>query len=217
MRKNELMERMCACGIVPVFRTENISRVIPTVKACYEGGIPFGEFTMTMPGVLRLLEKAVAELPAEVTLGIGTVLDGATARSAICAGAKFIVAPSLSAETMQMCHRYGVMVVPGVMTPTEITQAMELGAEVVKIFPASCVTPMFFRLMKGVFPQVRYVASGRLTVENAAEFVAAGADIVSCLGEGLDAEAFKQGDFEKIKQAAVKFLDVVQKAKKGGK
>ncbi|MBN1343591.1 MAG: bifunctional 4-hydroxy-2-oxoglutarate aldolase/2-dehydro-3-deoxy-phosphogluconate aldolase [Phycisphaerae bacterium] len=203
---SNITDRICDIGVVPVFRTDRTDRLLPAAKAYHEGGMHVIEFTMTMPEALASIEKGRSELPDDATLGAGTVLDAETARLAILAGAQFIVSPGLAPKVVEMCHRYGVPVVPGAMTPSEIMQALELGVDVIKVFPANIGLPYFADLV-APFPQVRFMAAGGpIPPELAKQYYAAGASVVTVAGQGLDKEAFETGDFGKLTAVVRKYL-----------
>jgi 2-dehydro-3-deoxyphosphogluconate aldolase/(4S)-4-hydroxy-2-oxoglutarate aldolase len=204
--KPDIMGRMCGVGVLPVFRTDRTDRLIGAAKAYYEGGMQVIELTMTMPQALKWVEKARSELPADAVLGAGTVLDAETARMAILAGAQFIVSPGLAPRVIEMCHRYGVPVVPGVMTPSEIMQALDLGVDVIKVFPVNIGLPYFAELI-APFPQVRFMAAGgKMPPELARQYFAAGARVVTIAGQGLDKEAFEAGDFDGLADVVKGYL-----------
>ena len=201
-----IMDRMCDIGVVPVFRTDRTDGLVPAAKAYYEGGMHVIEFTMTMPQALTWIEKGRSELPDDAVLGAGTVLDAETARLAILAGAQFIVSPGLAPKVIELCHRYGVPVIPGAMTPSEIMQAMDLGVDVIKVFPANIGLGYFGDLV-APFPQIRFMAAGGpITPDLAKQYYAAGARVVTIAGQGLDKEAFEAGNFGRLTAVTKQYL-----------
>jgi len=142
-------------GVVAVIRADKAEDLMDVGRALREGGVKFIEITMTVPGALGVIEKAVGALKQEeVYIGAGTVLDAETARLAILAGAAYVVSPVFRPEVIAVCKRYSVTVMPGAMTPTEILNAWEAGADVVKVFPAGVGGPQFFRDLKGPLPHI---------------------------------------------------------------
>ena len=118
-------------GVVAVIRADKAEDLMDVGRALREGGVKFIEITMTVPGALGVIEKAVGALKQEeVYIGAGTVLDAETARLAILAGAAYVVSPVFRPEVIAVCKRYSVTVMPGAMTPTEILNAWEAGADV---------------------------------------------------------------------------------------
>ncbi len=206
-----VMDRMCDIGVVPVFRTDRTDRLVPAARAYYEGGMHVIELTMTMPDALTWIEKGRSGLPEDTTLGAGTVLDAETARLAILAGAQFIVSPGLAPKVIEMCHRYGVPVIPGAMTPSEIMQALDLGVDVIKVFPANIGLGYFADLV-APFPQVRFMAAGGpITPDLATQYYAAGAKVVTIAGQGLDKEAFETGDSDRLTATTKDYLAALRR------
>jgi len=198
-----------ALGII---RVQSAGGLIQIAQALHTGGLECVEITMTTPGALRAIEEASDKLDG-VLMGAGTVLDGPTARQAILAGAQFLVTPTVEPDVIEMAHRYGVAVIPGAMTPTEILTAWELGADMVKIFPASILGPGYLKAVHGPLPQIPLVPTGGITADNAGEFIKAGAAVV-CAGSWLvDKKAVAEGRFEVLTERARQLVEVVQKAK----
>ncbi len=213
MNKQEVIERMCRSGVLPVFRTNDVKNLLPASRAFYDAGIGCVEYTMTMPGALDLIREGAATLPANLLLGMGTAMDGRMVEAAVAAGAKFIASPGLSAEMVEACNRLGVVSVVGTITPTEIMEAMRLKADVIKVFPATSVGPGFFAEVLGPFPGLCLMAAGGMTLANLAQYVAAGARVVTLLGNGLDAAAYASGDCAAITRAARRWVDAVRVAR----
>ncbi len=211
--KKEVIRRMCQSGVLPVFRTTDMRYLLSATQAFYDAGIGCVEYTMTMPDVLSFLREASATLPMDLFLGLGTVLDGRTVDAAVDAGAQFIASPGLNAEMVEACKRRGVASVVGVMTPTEIMEAVRLGADVLKVFPAGAVTPEFFGDVLGPFPELCLMAAGKTVMQNLGAYIEAGAEIVTLLANALDAEAYACGDSAAITRAAKKRVEAVRAAR----
>jgi 2-dehydro-3-deoxyphosphogluconate aldolase/(4S)-4-hydroxy-2-oxoglutarate aldolase len=200
-----------ALGIIRVNQAGDLVRI---AQALYAGGLSCVEITMTTPGALRAIEEAAGELDG-VLMGAGTVLDAATARQAILAGAEFLVTPTLEPDVIEMAHRYGKVVIPGAMTPTEILTAWEMGADMVKVFPASILGPKYLRAVHGPLPQIPLVPTGGITGENAGDFIRAGAAMV-CGGSWLvDKKAVAGGRYEFLTERARILLEAVKNARAG--
>jgi 2-dehydro-3-deoxyphosphogluconate aldolase/(4S)-4-hydroxy-2-oxoglutarate aldolase len=170
---------------------------------------------MTTPGALDVVRLATSQFGKEVLFGVGSVLDAETARAAILAGAQFVVCPTLKVATIEMCHRYSIPVVPGAYTPTEILSAWEAGANAVKVFPASAGGPAYLKAIKGPLPQISLTAVGGVTVDNAADFVRAGADFVGVGGELVNQKLLDVSDFAQITERARAFRMEVDKGRGG--
>jgi len=198
-----------ALGIIRVDQAEGLVRI---AQAIQEGGLDCVEITMTTPGALRAIEEAGGKLEG-VTMGAGTVLDATTARQAILAGAEFLVTPTVELDVIEMAHRYGVVVIPGAMTPTEILTAWEMGADMVKVFPASVLGPSYLKAVRGPLPQIPLVPTGGITADNAGEFICAGAAMVCAGGWLVDKKAVAEGRYEVLTERARKLVEAVQKAR----
>ncbi|MEK4443484.1 MULTISPECIES: bifunctional 2-keto-4-hydroxyglutarate aldolase/2-keto-3-deoxy-6-phosphogluconate aldolase [Niallia] len=209
MDKIEVLAKMKEEKIVAVIRAQNIEQGLRVSEAIRQGGIKFLELTMTIPGALDVIKKLADKYAGEdVIVGAGTVLDPETARLAILAGAKFIVGPNLSPEVITMCHRYRVAVMPGVMSPTEALTAIELGADVIKVFPGGAFGPSIVKDFKGPLPQGNFMPSGGVTVENTAEWIKNGAYAIGT-GSSLTKGA-ATGDYEAVSREAEKFVAIVK-------
>ena len=167
-----------------IIRADDPQLVLAAVHAVAAGGLLSIEFAFNGAEVLNTFRAARTTLPGAIVLGVGTVLDAPTARAAIEAGAQFIVSPTFRREVVETCSAAGVVSIPGASTPTEILAAWEAGADLVKVFPAAVYGPRFFRDVQGPLPDIPLVAVGGITVENAAEYVEAGAVAVG-IGGGL--------------------------------
>ncbi len=146
-----------------------------------------------------------------VLIGAGTVLDPETARACILAGAKYIVSPSLNVETVKLCNRYRIAVMPGVMTVKEAVEALELGVEIIKVFPGNVFGPQLLSSFKGPLPQANFMPTGGVSLDNVKDWIKAGAVAV---GTGGDlTKGAKTGDYELVTETAAKFVEAVKKAR----
>ncbi|MGD7010154.1 bifunctional 4-hydroxy-2-oxoglutarate aldolase/2-dehydro-3-deoxy-phosphogluconate aldolase [Metabacillus sp. 84] len=189
MRKNTIQQS----GVVAVIRGANPETIIPIARALKEGGVTALEITMENPKAIKVIERLKGEFQDEVLVGAGTVLDPESARTAIMAGAKFIFSPTINPETIRMAKRYGVISVPGAMTPTEILAAYEAGADLVKVFPANVLGPDYLKAVAGPLPHIPLMPTGGIGLDNAEAFMRAGAAAVgagSTLADGrMEADA----------------------------
>jgi 2-dehydro-3-deoxyphosphogluconate aldolase/(4S)-4-hydroxy-2-oxoglutarate aldolase len=212
--KAEVSTRLTAIGISPVVRAESTEMGRRAVAAILKGGISVLEITMTVPGAVRMIEELSAEVDPEVIIGAGTVLDAQTARACIDAGAQFIVSPALDLGTIALCGQQGILVMPGVLTPTEVVTAWTAGADFVKIFPAGAVGgASYLKALKAPLPQVKMVPTGGVSLQNAATFIKAGAEALGIGGDLVDTKALREGRDDLITERARLFVDIVQQAK----
>jgi 2-dehydro-3-deoxyphosphogluconate aldolase/(4S)-4-hydroxy-2-oxoglutarate aldolase len=204
-----------ACGVVAVIRLTDATKLSAVVDALAAGGVRALEVTMTVPGAIRLIEQIAGTLPAGFVLGAGTVLDPETARQAILAGARYIVSPVYREGVVRLCHRYDVAAMPGCFTPTEILEAWEAGADIVKVFPATALGPGYFKDVRGPLPQVRLMPTGGVSLANAGEWIKAGAVAIGVGTALVDGKAVAAGRFDVITQAAEQFVAAVAAARSG--
>jgi len=185
-------------GIVAVIRLKDPARVRGVVDALAAGGVRALEVTMTVPRAVDLIRELAPTMPDGFLLGAGTVTDAATARAVIDAGAEFIVGPVFRPDVIAACHDRDVPAIPGCFSPTEILAAHEAGADLVKVFPATALGPTFIRDLRAPLPQVKLMPTGGVTIENAGEWIRAGAAAVGVGSALLDNKAIDSGRFEVI-------------------
>lgn len=212
--KTQVLQRVTDCGVIAIVRMRDSSKLISVADAVHKGGVDVIEFTMTTPNALETLHTLRDATGEEVVLGIGTVLDAETARAAILAGADFLVSPTLNPRVVEMCHRYSKVVIPGAFTPTEILTAWELGADFVKLFPATTVGPGYIKDVLAPLPYIKLIPTGGVDLSNAGDFIRAGAWAVAVGGNLVDASAVERGDFDVLTERARQFAQIVLDAKK---
>jgi 2-dehydro-3-deoxyphosphogluconate aldolase/(4S)-4-hydroxy-2-oxoglutarate aldolase len=211
MQKAEVLKQMRALGLVPVLRAESEAQALALADAIAAGGVTVLEVTMTVPGAIRVMRRLAEDRP-DILIGAGTVLDPETARMCILEGAQFVVSPALKLSTIDMCHRYGIAVLPGALTPTEIVTAWEAGADVVKVFPASSLGgAKYLKSVKAPLPQVELIPTGGVSLSTAAEFLEAGAFALGVGADLVNPRAISDGHPETITESARKYLDIVRK------
>lgn len=210
--KLDILRRITEAGLVAVVRAETADTAMRIADATLAGGCPAIEVTFTVPGAHRVIE-ALAERykPSELILGAGTVLDPETARIAILSGATYVVSPSLNPETVRLCNRYQVPIMPGAMTIRDVIEAMEIGADVIKLFPGEAFGPGIIKAIKGPIPQAPLMPTGGVDVKNVGEWIKAGAVAVGA-GSSLTGGA-KTGDYEAITRTAREFIANIQAAR----
>ena len=212
MRKEEVILKMKKERLVAVVRAESKEQGEHIIDAIIAGGINFIEITMTVPGAIDII-KAMCEKyknTPEVVIGAGTVLDPETARAVILAGASFVVSPGLDVETIKLCNRYRVPMMPGVLSPTEAITALTAGCDIIKVFPGNLVGPAAISSFKGPLPQGDFMPSGGVDVDNVLDWIKAGACAVGT-GSSLTQGA-KTNDYLAITTKAKEFVLAVSKA-----
>jgi 2-dehydro-3-deoxyphosphogluconate aldolase / (4S)-4-hydroxy-2-oxoglutarate aldolase len=214
MEKREIFNRMISEGLIPVVRVASASEAIDVAGALKEGGVSFIEITMSVQGAIDVIKELTKKYKDEIILGAGTVLDPETGRAALLAGAQFIVSPTLNLSLIELSHRYSAVVIPGAMTPTEILNAWNAGADMVKVFPAAQLGgPDYLKALKGPLPQVLLVPTGGVNLQNAGAFIKAGAAALGAGGELVDKKALKEKKFHVIAENARAFLKAIREAR----
>jgi 2-dehydro-3-deoxyphosphogluconate aldolase/(4S)-4-hydroxy-2-oxoglutarate aldolase len=200
-------------GVIAIMRAQSFSELIDAAEAIHAGGLSVIEVTMTTPNALSVITEARKRFRDEVLFGAGTVLDAETARSAILAGAEFIVAPTLNPLTVELCRRYSKVIIPGCLTPTEILKAWELGANFVKVFPADLGGPSYIKAILAPLPQVLLIPTGGVTPETTGAFLKAGAAAVAAGSSLVSQDILDRKDFKLLSERAKLFREEVVKAR----
>ncbi|MBE6835355.1 MAG: bifunctional 4-hydroxy-2-oxoglutarate aldolase/2-dehydro-3-deoxy-phosphogluconate aldolase [Ruminococcaceae bacterium] len=212
MDKERILTRIQDAGIVAVVRAEDTDTAIRITDACIEGGVAAIELTFTVPHADKVIEELAKRYTSdEIILGAGTVLDATTARIAMLSGAEYIVSPALDIDTLKMCNRYRVAMMPGIMSVREGLIAMENGADILKVFPGELFGPKIIKAIKGPIPYAKMMPTGGVNVDNVGEWIKAGAVAVGA-GGALTAGA-KTGDFKKITETAKQFVANIKAAR----
>src|SRR4030095_7853317 len=194
MNKSDVIQRIKDIGVIPVVRTTSAEEAMQAIDAIREGGVSVLEITMTVPGAVGVIEKVASRYGSQALVGAGTVLDPETARACMLAGAQFVVSPSLDLPTIECCRRYGVAVMPGALTPTEVVQAWSAGADFVKIFPAGALGgASYIKALKAPLPQIELVPTGGVSLKTAADFIKAGASALGVGADLVDLQAIRDG------------------------
>ncbi len=164
--------------------------------------------------MLEILSEVRRDLGSKVLLGAGTVLDPETARSALLAGAEFIVSPNVNVDVIRMCKRYDKVSMPGAFTPTEVLTAWDAGADVVKVFPADVGGPPYLRALAGPLPQVRLMPTGGVDLTTLRDFVKAGACAVGLGSALVEKQAVQKGDMARIRDLARQYVELMKSVRK---
>jgi len=212
MQKLKYLNKIVDSGLVVVIRAESADQACRIAEACAEGGVAAMEVTFTVAGALdAIAELAKRHQSGEILIGAGTVLDPETARHAMLAGAQFIVSPSCSAETARMCRRYQIPYMPGAGTSQEVVNAMENGADIVKLFPGEALGPAFVKALLAPLPHAPLMPTGGVSAENAGEWIKAGC-VALGVGGNLTKGA-KTGDYKSITKLSRQLIDNIQAAR----
>jgi 2-dehydro-3-deoxyphosphogluconate aldolase/(4S)-4-hydroxy-2-oxoglutarate aldolase len=198
MERAAVARQLEQLGIVAVIRVKDPDTVRGIASALAAGGVRALEVTMTVPRAVDLIRDLAPRIPDGFLLGAGTVTDAATARAVIDAGASFVVGPVFRLDVLAACHERGVPAIPGCFSPTEILDAHEAGADIIKVFPATALGPQFIKDVRAPLPQVKLMPTGGVTVENAGDWIRAGAVAVGLGSALVDAAAAESGRFEVI-------------------
>lgn len=213
LTRSEIVGAVEASGIVAVIRLDDPDVGLDVVRAIAAGGVTAIEVTMTVPNAVKLIEELAAAFPDTVLLGAGTVVDAATAAAVIRAGARFVVGPVFRPEVIAECHRHDVPAMPGCFSPTEIQNAWDAGADIVKVFPATALGPGFIKDIRAPLPQLKLMPTGGVTRENAGDWIGAGAVAIGVGSALVDSKLVATRQFEVIAERAREFVAVVQQAR----
>jgi 2-dehydro-3-deoxyphosphogluconate aldolase/(4S)-4-hydroxy-2-oxoglutarate aldolase len=211
IQKLVVLNRIIESGLVAIIRADVADHAARIAEACAKGGITVLEITFTVPGAAKIIEALSKEYEGEMIVGAGTVLDPETARIAILSGAQFVVSPALNPDTARLCNRYQVPHMPGTATVKEIIEAMELGAEIIKIFPSEGLGPGFVKAVRSPLPQAQLMPTGGVSLENVTDWIKAG-----CIAVGVSGHltGYKTASDSKIiTDTAKQFLTKIQKAR----
>ena len=211
MAKSDVLARLKSEKVIALIRADSSASLLDCARALSAGGLNCIELTMTTPGAIELCAQVARELP-QVLLGLGTVLDADTARAGIAAGAKFIVTPAVRPTVIAVCREASVPNLSGALTPTEAYTAWELGADIIKIFPAEFFGPAYIKSLKAPFPKIEFMPTGGVTPETVGDFLKAGAFATAAGSALVAAAALKAGDWPAITARAQQFVAAANKA-----
>lgn len=200
-------------GIVAVIRMRDPAKLRAVVDALVDGGVRALEVTMTVPNAVALIRELAPTLPEGFLLGAGTVTDAATVNAVADAGARYVVSPVFRRDVIRACHDRGVAVAPGCFTPTEILDAHDAGADIIKVFPATALGPQYIKDVRAPLPQLKLMPTGGVTLDNAGDWIRAGAVAVGVGSALVDAAAIESGRFDVIAQNARRIVANVAAAR----
>ena len=212
MKKLDILAKVLQSGIVAIVRTDNAEKAKKIVEAISAGGIKVIEVTMSVPGAIEVIRELSGYCAQTgITLGVGSVLDPETARAAILAGAEYVVTPCLNPDVIKLCNRYQVPSMPGAMSVREVVEAMEAGADIVKVFPGELLGPQFIKAVHGPIPQAPLMPTGGVTADNVKDWLAAGA-VALGVGGSLTTGA-QTGNYAAVTAAAKLFVEKIREAR----
>jgi len=213
-RKHEIKTALIDSGVTAVLRDIPEDRMVDVARAVHEGDVRAIELTADADRCSEQVAAVDRELAdTDAIVGVGTVMDAAAARNAIEAGADFVLGPHLDEDVIEVCNRAGVLVIPGIMTPTEAADAMAAGADMLKLFPASTVGPGHIGAIQGPLGDVEIMPTGGIDTDNVADFFDAGAVAVGAGSALVDYEAIRSGDMDGVRKSAAAFADAVDDAR----
>jgi 2-dehydro-3-deoxyphosphogluconate aldolase/(4S)-4-hydroxy-2-oxoglutarate aldolase len=210
LQRDEVIRRARASGLIAILRHTEAARAIDTAEALRSAGVEIVEVTMNTAGALSMLEAIAGHFGDRLVVGAGTVLSAEVAEQALAAGATLVVSPHLDEAIVRYCAQRQVAVVPGAFTPTEILRAWTSGASLVKVFPAGPVGPRYIRDVLAPLNDIPLVPTGGVTLDNAAEFIRAGAAALGLGSALVNPRLVAAGRFGEIADTARAFLDAVR-------
>lgn len=198
MQHNGFYEGLAATGVIPVVVLDRVEDAVPMAHALAEGGLPAAEVTFRTAAAAGCIHEMAEKCP-EVLVGAGTVVNVEQARRAVDAGAKFVVSPGTDLELVDWCLEHEVNVMPGAVTPTEITALINRGIHVSKFFPANLYGGIpAMSALASVFVGHRFMPTGGVSAQNVGDYLSNPA-IVAAGGTWMVKPAlFEDGDFSQV-------------------
>lgn len=212
MNKAAVLTKIKTEKVIALIRADSSDGLLDCARALAAGGLTSIELTMTTPGAIAMLRQATAALPNFV-FGLGTVLDAKTAAEGIAAGARFIVTPAFRPEVITECKKQDIPIFSGALTPTEILNTWDAGADAVKVFPAEFFGPAYIKSVRAPFPNINLVPTGGVNAENVGEFIKAGAYATAAGSSLIDAKTLKEKNWALITARAQAFVAAVAAVK----
>jgi 2-dehydro-3-deoxyphosphogluconate aldolase/(4S)-4-hydroxy-2-oxoglutarate aldolase len=195
-------------------RATTVEEANRAVEAVCAGGIPVVEITMTVPNAVSVIRELANNRGKDVLIGAGTVTNAEQAEACLAAGAEFLVSPGLAPSVLAVAKSRDKLAIPGALTPTELMNAQEQGATLVKIFPCGNLGgPKYLKSLKAPFPKARLIPTGGVNAANAADFIAAGAFALGVGADLCDLKAIREGNLQKIVASARELVDAVAAAR----
>ena len=210
MSKSDILNKIEQSGVIAVIRLNDVSKLEQIISALSSGGIYALEITLTTPNAVKIIAELARSTGKDFLIGAGTVLRPHEAEAVLAAGAQFVVSPVFNKQVVDLTTQADKVSIPGAFSSTEILQAWDSGADIVKIFPATALGPNYFKDIHGPLPGIRLTPTGGVSLENAADFIRAGA---FCLGAGtalLDKKMIADSDWQGLQTRAMQFVEQVR-------
>ena len=211
--KSEIIARLADPGIIAVVRAQKSEHVIPLSEALLAGGVIAIEITMTTPNAIAAIRDARQKLGERALIGVGTILEADTCRSALQAGAEFVVTPVLRPEFVPIVHGAERPIMLGAYTPTEAQTAHEAGADFIKIFPADTLGPGYIKGIRAPLPHLRIVPTGGVDVHNVADFLKAGCAALGVGSSLVSAKILQDANWPELTRKAAEFVAAARQAR----
>lgn len=215
MHREDVIRRIRTSGLIAILRHTDAQKAIETAQALHAAGVDVVEVTLNTQGALEMVRTLIEHFGDRLVIGAGTVLSTEAAQGAIAAGARLIVSPHLDEAIVRLAVAREIAVIPGAFTPTEIYRAWTSGGSLVKVFPAGSVGPRYIRDLLAPLDQVPLVPTGGVNLENAADFIKAGAAALGLGSALVDPRLVKEGRFDQISETARAFLATIRTARGG--
>jgi 2-dehydro-3-deoxyphosphogluconate aldolase/(4S)-4-hydroxy-2-oxoglutarate aldolase len=213
MSREQIRARIQEIGIIPAIRVASPEDALFAAGTVCKHGIPIVEVTMTVPGALGVISELARGNPL-IIVGAGSIADAETAARCVDAGAQFLTSTGLDLDVVHFAVQHDIVIIPGVLTPTEVLAASKARPDYIKLFPCAPVGgPAYVRAMRAPFPQVSFIASGGVNQQTALDFLLAGAVALGIGGELIPHEAIERRQEHRIGELARRFLDKVKEAR----
>ena len=213
MSRDAITQRIVEAGAVAILRMKDSSGLLHVAEALLQGGVTALEVTLTTPNALWHIEGLANRYASSTVIGVGSVVDQASARRAIDSGATFVVSPVLLPEVLEEAHAHGLPAIPGALTPSEVFCAHTLGANLIKIFPAGMFGQSYIRALLAPLPELKLMPTGGVTPSNAGQWLEAGACAVGVGSALLDRQAIAEGRYDVISERARKLMRSIAQAR----
>jgi 2-dehydro-3-deoxyphosphogluconate aldolase/(4S)-4-hydroxy-2-oxoglutarate aldolase len=213
MSGSDLFGPIREAGVIAVVRAGNAQEAVSVTGALLEGGVRAVELTFTTPGADEALAEARERYGSAVLLGAGTIREPGHIRAAVDAGADFLVSAHLQRDLVAAMLATGLPCTPGAFTPSEVAEALDMGVDVVKLFPASTGGTRHLRALRGPFPALRVVPTGGIDADDIADWFAAGAIAIGAGGELVPRQPMAEGRWDEITRRARRFAAAVRAAR----